>query len=107
EMNVAHRLGIRGIVVHTGSFFDLKSHTTPVFNKEKYSLLLQNIWFVLSHTPDDVLLILENAGVRKIGSTIDELGFIIKNLHSDRVTVCLDTCHLHAAGYELSTTEGF
>lgn len=105
ELNLASKLHIRGSVVHVGSFFDLKTQTKPTLTREKYDGLFHNIWDVLSNTPEDTVFIIENAGSRKIGLTLDEIGFIIKNLHHERVKVCLDTAHLHAAGYDLSTEE--
>ena len=38
-----------------------------------------------------------------IGASIEELGAIIDGVaHSERMGVCLDTCHLFAAGYDLT-----
>ena len=38
-----------------------------------------------------------------IGASIEELGAIIEGVaHPDRMGVCLDTCHLFAAGYDLT-----
>ena len=41
--------------------------------------------------------------MRKIGRSLDEIAEIIKDVPDPRVKVCLDTCHLHSAGYDLST----
>lgn len=54
-----------------------------------------------------VMLLLENtAGAgATFGSTSWEIGAVLQRLggqHRDRVGVCLDTCHAHAAGYDLS-----
>ena len=42
-------------------------------------------------------------GMRKIGRSLDEIASIVKDVNDERVRVCLDTCHLHVAGYDLST----
>lgn len=105
ELNLASKLGIKGSVVHVGSFVDGKTQIKPNLTRERYNSLFHNIWEILSSTPEDSLFIIENSGSRKIGLTLEEIGFIINNLHHERVKVCLDTAHLHAAGYELSTKE--
>lgn len=43
-----------------------------------------------------------------VGSTFDELGFIIQQVKGKvPVGVCLDTCHAFASGYDLRTKETF
>jgi apurinic endonuclease APN1 len=63
---------------------------------------------VLDATPDDAWLILENsAGMGgAIGSKFAELGRIIRDVGSERVKVCLDTCHTFAANYDVATRAG-
>jgi deoxyribonuclease-4 len=102
ELNVASQLGIVGSIVHTGSF---KGNPPSVWSMkdEKYNALIHNIQEVLDTTPNNTFLILENAGNKKIGQNIEELASIIRDVKSDRLKVCLDTCHLFSAGYELST----
>lgn len=102
ELKLANRLGVKGSIIHLGSF---KSHDKPT--KDQYNILLQNIQEVLDKTPDDTYFIIENAGNRKICCSLEELGFIVKELNSQRVRVCLDTCHMYAAGFSISTTSSF
>lgn len=101
ELKTASKLGIKGSVIHLGSYID---HTT---RKEKYKILLEHIGKVLLKTPRDTLFIIENAGTRKIGLHIDEIAEIIQDLKDKRIKICLDTCHLHAAGYDLRTEKSF
>ena len=98
ELKIASRMGIRGSIIHLGSYKD---------NGNQHATLVANITKVLEKIPEDVLFIIENAGNRKIGLHIDEIAEVIKDVNDDRVRVCLDTCHLHAAGYDLKTTESF
>ncbi|HRN70032.1 MAG TPA: deoxyribonuclease IV [Candidatus Woesebacteria bacterium] len=110
ELNLAKKMGVRGSIVHTGSF---KEGKTPVDNylatrtSESYKTLILNIKTVLAETPQNTFLILENAGNRKIGRTIDQLVHILEDVHDDRLRICLDTCHLHAAGYDLNSPDKF
>jgi AP endonuclease-1 len=47
-----------------------------------------------------------NAGSNIIGTTFQDLAGIIALVEDkSRVRVCLDTCHLFAAGYDLRTPE--
>ena len=59
----------------------------------------------------DVMLLLENtAGAgRELGSSLEELAEVRGRLEmrcAGRVGVCLDTCHAHSAGYDLSGPQG-
>jgi deoxyribonuclease-4 len=63
---------------------------------------------VLEVTPPETWLILENSAGQggTVGGRFSELGAIISAVGSDRVKVCLDTCHLYAAGYDIATPSG-
>jgi len=130
ELRVAEKLGIRGTIVHTGSFKEFSTTSDPALRakqsearqspsrllrleytpsndsqKTKYQVLIQNIQEVLAATPPTTLFIIENAGNRKIGLKIEEIAYIIQKTNDQRLRVCLDSCHLFAAGYEFSTQE--
>jgi len=57
---------------------------------------------------NDVMLLLENtAGTKNsMGGSFQDIAAIIDSSGARRLGVCLDTCHLFAAGYELRTAEG-
>ncbi len=43
-----------------------------------------------------------------LGSRFEELGYILQNSnYPDLLGVCVDTCHVFAAGYELRTEDGY
>jgi deoxyribonuclease-4 len=98
ELQTASLFGIRGSVVHLGSFKNEDA-------EGKYPTLIKNIKEVLEQTPRDTLFIMENAGNRKIGQSIEELARIMQDVHDPRIRICLDTCHLFSAGYDLRTPE--
>lgn len=98
ELNNARKLDVKGTVIHLGSFKGQKAN---------YDLLLKNINAVLENTPEETLFIIENAGNKKICCKFSELWYIVSKLNNKRVRVCLDTCHLWAAGYDLSTKTKF
>ena len=105
ELQTASEMGIKGSIIHLGSYKE--TNTDNLFNDKnpRYETLVHNIKTILTHTPSDTLFIIENAGNRKIGLKLEEIAEIIRDVNDNRVRVCLDTCHLHAAGYDLSTTE--
>ncbi|HZJ88724.1 MAG TPA: deoxyribonuclease IV [Sphaerochaeta sp.] len=55
-------------------------------------------------------LVIENTAGSgsNLGSSVEELAMILDAArHPERIGFCLDTCHAHVAGYDLSTLEGF
>ena len=54
--------------------------------------------------PGAQILVEPTAGGRgSVGSTVSELAELLDAVSDDRVGVCLDTCHAHACGHDLST----
>ncbi len=57
----------------------------------------------------DPMLLLENTAGQgtEVGTRMEELGTILAHSkYAERYGICLDTCHAHAAGYDLSTETG-
>jgi len=62
----------------------------------------------LARSSGDSVILLENmAGQRNsVGARFEELALILERVKkSQRVGVCLDTCHLYAAGFDLATED--
>jgi deoxyribonuclease-4 len=99
-MNAASELGALGVICHLGS------HKGKGFDAVK-AKVAAGIQGILSESPDDVLLLLENsAGMgNHIGSKFSELGTMLREIDDPRVQICLDTQHSFAAGYDLTTPE--
>ena len=101
ELDLASRIGADGVIFHVGSHmgsgFD---HALP--------RIAAGMLEALDRTPDDALLLLENnAGAgRSVGSSFAELSAIMNAVNHPRVRICLDTCHAHAAGYNVATIAG-
>src|SRR3989339_80340 len=89
ELNLASKLNVKGSIVHLGSFKDQRS----------------NIKEILEKTPKDTLFIIENAGNRKIGQTLEEISQIVKDVNNSRVRICFDTCHLFSNGYRFNNND--
>lgn len=108
ELKLASKLAIKGTIIHLGSYKkEINQYTLELQNKgfSRYDEITVNILDILKKTPPDTLFIIENAGNKKIGQKLDEIAVIVKQVNNQRVKVCLDTCHLYSAGYDLSTPE--
>lgn len=77
---------------------------------EGYKRIVEAVDTSLSQADNGVILLLENtAGTKNsMGSSLEEIATIIDAFDAlrPRLGICLDTCHLFAAGYELRTPEG-
>ena len=64
----------------------------------------------LDDSPADVTLLMETTAGQgsAMNRSFDELAALLQDLHGDeRLAVCLDTCHVFAAGYDLRTPEAY
>jgi deoxyribonuclease-4 len=96
----ADTLGAAGVVVHAGSAvsgerFDVamkqvREHVLPLLDGARTRLLIEPT----------------AGGGGALASTVDSLAAYLDVLDDERVGVCLDTCHLHAAGHDVSTRQG-
>jgi deoxyribonuclease-4 len=102
ELERCQALGIHYLVTHMGSHLGAGQER----GLARIVAALQTV-FSLCHS--DTVLLLENcAGTKNsMGSTFSEIAAVLESLPSDRgrLGVCLDTCHLHAAGYDLRTPQ--
>jgi len=93
ELKLASMMDVRGSIVHLGSFK----------NNPDLNVVASAINEILSKTPPNTLFMIENAGNKKIGKDLTEIAALIKLINNKRVRVCLDTCHMYSAGYDIST----
>ena len=103
----ANALGLMGLVVHPGAHADAARGT---------ELIADAIAELDSRVAaGDALLLLENTAGQgtSLGYRLDGLAALLDatakrgRFAAKRVGVCLDTCHLFAAGYDLSTAKGY
>jgi apurinic endonuclease APN1 len=71
--------------------------------------LVASLQEVVSDTKDSQLLLEISAGSGgNVGNSIEELAAIFEAMERDpRIGFCLDTCHMLAAGYDVTTEEGW
>jgi len=99
-LTIADRIGAEGVIYHTGSKKD-RDHAEAMAN------VIEAMQEILRRSPGQSKLIVEGSAPQngKVGVTFREIGDMIQGVGSERVGVCLDTCHTHQAGYSLATTE--
>lgn len=96
EIKRCEILGVKTIVLHPGSHVGL--------GEEKG---LENIVFALKKVLNEecnVSIALETMAGKgsELGTNLDQLEYIIKNVNSKNLKLCLDTCHLHDSGVDIS-----
>ena len=97
EIKRCEQLKMKNLILHPGSHVGLGSETG-----------LNNIVGALNQVltkDDDITICLETMAGKgsELGTTIDQLKYIIDNCKlSDKIGVCLDSCHLHDGGYDLT-----
>jgi deoxyribonuclease IV len=98
---LAEKAGFNGVITHIGSHGGRGTED----GVERVAEALKQ---ALLSTGGKVPIILEtDAGSGShLGAKFAEIGAIIKKVDSPQVKVCLDTCHVYAAGYDISTDEG-
>ncbi|HEY7501635.1 MAG TPA: deoxyribonuclease IV [Vicinamibacterales bacterium] len=104
EIDRAERLGLAGLVMHPGSY-------TTGSEREGLRLIADGLGEILSARPRSrVKILLEHTAGQgtNLGHRFEHLAAIIDALRgSRRLGVCLDTCHLLTAGYDLCSPEGY
>ncbi|TXS50905.1 deoxyribonuclease IV [Streptomyces sp. t39] len=101
----ARQIGARGVVVHTGSATGGRGRDVALAQVREWMLPLLD---ELTHDDDPFLLLESTAGQ---GSSLcylaEDFGpyFAALDAHP-MLGVCLDTCHIHAAGHDLAAPDG-
>ncbi len=102
ELSRSSLLGIDYVVLHPGSYAD---HS---FN-DGINYLIEGCNRALENNHSTILLLETMAGQgSSIGRKFEELAMILEKIeHKERIGICLDTCHIFAAGYSLATDENY
>jgi len=101
ELHRCHQLDIPYLVLHPGS-------NSEVSREEALTLVADNLNAVIRDLPstNTTMILLESMAGQgsTLCNTFEELAFVLKHITSkSRVGVCVDTCHIFAAGYDLRT----
>jgi len=104
EIDRAEALGLLGVVIHPGT-------CTAGPDDDALRLIADAIRVAFKARPRGKTMVLleHTAGQgRSLGHRFEHLAAIIGHLRgSKRIGVCLDTCHLVASGYDITTESGY
>ena len=106
EVQQALALDAEYLVVHTGSWKGLT-------RDEGLRLAAQSIEKAIDGLPwqdSKLKVLIENAPGAEfaLGSTLEQVAELVDRLRACApVDVCLDTCHLYVAGYDIATPQGY
>lgn len=99
----AGRLGAHGLVLHTGAH-------TGAGRKIGILRVIAGLEEILPEMPVGIRILLEmmSGSGSELGSDIRDIKEILEHFQlSEKLGVCLDTCHLHAAGYDMRQWDAF
>lgn len=102
EINRANMLGVEKLVLHPGSSVKLSK-------EEGIKNIINALNEVITPLQTVKICIETMAGKgSEVGSNLEEIKEILDNVkYKDKVMVCLDTCHLNDAGYDMKDFDKF
>ncbi len=103
ELQRCEQLGLDRLNYHPGS------HLKKISTKECLEYISNSMNTALKQT-NGVKLVIENTAGQgsNLGFKFEHLAYLIENsIDKDRVGVCIDTCHMFTAGYDIRTREAY
>lgn len=104
ELDRAERLGIHAVVLHPGAHMGAGADA----GLDQIARSLDRVHALIPN--HKVVTLLETAAGQGscLGCTFEELGRVMTLVDDrQRVGVCVDTCHIFAAGYDIRTRRGY
>lgn len=103
ELETAEHIGSRGVIVHTGRYKE-QDREVGIAN------MVANISYVVQIAKSKVPLLIETPAGQgtELGVELEELAYIWNQIPAvirKRLGICVDTCHIFAAGYDLRTSK--
>ncbi|MCI9172028.1 deoxyribonuclease IV [uncultured Duncaniella sp.] len=103
EMNRCSQLGLTMLNFHPGS------HMREMSEESCLDRIAESLNMILD-TTSGVKAVIENTAGQgsNLGYSFHQLAHIIDRIEDKtRVGVCIDTCHAHSAGYDMTTPEAY
>ncbi len=105
EMNRCNLLGVKYMVLHPGSHVGTGEEAGLNNIVKGLNLVFENL-----KDNNNVIILLETMAGKgtELGTTTEQLKYIIDNINDkEHIGVCLDTCHLNDAGYDLNNFDNY
>lgn len=102
EMERCAMLGISGLVMHPGAHLD----AGETIGLQRIADAFRSIF---AEAPPQVAVLLENTAGQGsyLGYRLEHLAAIMEQVPEGRFGICFDTCHAFAAGYDLTSADGY
>ena len=103
EIKRCEQLGLLYLNIHPGS------HLKEISEKECMDYIVESINTAIDKS-EYLTIVLENTAGQgsNIGYSFEQLAYIISKVkNKKRIGVCLDTCHMFAAGYDIRDKETY
>ena len=103
ELESCDQLGINYLVLHPGSY-------TQSTLDECIAIIAESINTIFKNFSSKAIILLETSAGQgsSVGTTLQELKRIRDQVdEKQRIGYCVDTCHIFAAGYDISTKKGY
>ena len=107
EISIAHAINAKYIVLHMGKKLDLEL-------SQAYNNMFMNLVYVVNstkNTPVKILLETPAGQGTELCFKLEDFSYFFKKISKNkniiqRFGICIDTCHIFAAGYDISTLSG-
>ena len=102
DLKVAAEVGIDAVCFHVGY---AKGHPSA---DAALTLATRKLSELIARMPEGPRLLLENSCEgSELGQTVEELGRLVRDVGApaERFGLLIDTCHLHAAGFDLAVPD--
>lgn len=102
DLNVAAELGLAAVCFHVGY---AKGHPNPA---GALALAVRKLTEVIDRMPPGPCLLIENACEgSELGQTVGDLARLVRDVAAppECLGLLIDTCHLHAAGFDLGPAD--
>jgi deoxyribonuclease-4 len=102
EMERCAMLGIPELVMHPGAH-------KGAGEEAGLARICEAFRAIFAEAPHEVTVLLENTAGQGtyLGDRFEHLAAIMEGVPQGRFGICFDTCHAFAAGYDLSTAQGY
>ncbi|QSF13575.1 deoxyribonuclease IV [Mycoplasma sp. Mirounga ES2805-ORL] len=101
EIKRMNYVGAKYLVLHPGAH-------TKFDRQDSINTLINSLRTVINKTENVVICIETMAGKgTEVGTNFKELKFVLDSIQNDRVQICLDTCHVWDAGYDIKKYDEF
>jgi len=104
EIVRAQQLGVDHLVLHPGSH----KATNADESLKQIAHIINGIFNEIGDITTKLLIETMAGQGSSVGRSFEQLAYLHSMIdHKERVGICLDTCHIFAAGYDISTQEGY